>query len=128
MRISTLSVTAIAVLITASWAEANPVTEPGSGFIQYRKPKSKEYYIVRKEGGGDQCSIVAGKWDNKPAGIVGTSPYATKEYAKAALKNFPECKGGESEETSGGKKSKTKSDKSSKSKGDKSKSEESKSE
>jgi hypothetical protein len=47
---------------------------------------------------GDKCSIVSGEWSNKPAGVLGGAPYASRKYAKAALKTFPECKGGEIEE------------------------------
>jgi hypothetical protein len=49
---------------------------------------------VRK-GDSNKCSIVAGKWEDKPIGATGGAPYASKDYAKAALKTFPECKGGE---------------------------------
>ena len=58
---------------------------------------TKDYYVVR-EGGGDQCKIVAGKFENKPEGAIGGAPYASKKYAAAALKKFPECKGGETDE------------------------------
>jgi hypothetical protein len=47
------------------------------------------------KGQTNQCSIVTGEWANKPVGTLGSAPYATKDYAKAALKTFPECKGGE---------------------------------
>jgi hypothetical protein len=35
--------------------------------------------------------------------MVGNAPYANEKYAKAAIKNFPECKGGlvEDEEATG---------------------------
>jgi hypothetical protein len=59
------------------------------------KPKvSKDYYVVRKNQ-SNKCSIVTGEWANKPVGSLGGAPHATKNYAKAALKTFPECKGGE---------------------------------
>ncbi len=48
-------------------------------------------------GVGDKCSIVPGEWSSKPAGALGGAPYASKQYAKAALKKFPECKGGQIE-------------------------------
>ena len=51
-----------------------------------------------KEGSGDQCSIVTGAFGENPAGMVGTSPYATRQYAEVALKNFPQCTGGEAEQ------------------------------
>ena len=31
-------------------------------------------------------------------GMVGGAPYASKDYAKAALEKSPECKGGEADE------------------------------
>jgi hypothetical protein len=34
---------------------------------------------------------------SKPAGALSGAPYASRQYAKAALKTFPECKGGEIE-------------------------------
>jgi hypothetical protein len=51
-----------------------------------------------REGQGDQCKIVAGNFGDPPVGTIGSAPYAGKKYAKAALKTFPECKGGEIEE------------------------------
>ena len=125
MQIPTTTITAIAIMLTAaSWAEAKDLSDKsGSSFINYheKRKESKEYYIVVKDGGGDQCSIVTGAWGENPSGMVGTSPYATRGYAEAALKKFPQCKGGEAEETWGGNKSKSKGDKSSKSKSDKTK-------
>ena len=106
MRIATILPAAMAVLLSTGWAQANPVAEPGGGFITNKKQGSKDYYVVRK-GDSDQCAVQAGKWENKPKGAIG-SPYASKTYAKAALKTFPECKGGESDESSGGKKKKNK--------------------
>jgi hypothetical protein len=124
MHISTITITAIAIiLITGSWAEAKNLSDKSGSFINYHAPKqkSKDYYIVVKEGSGDQCSIVAGAWGENPDGMVGTSPYATRQYAKAALKNFPQCTGGEAEESwvDIKSKSKSKSNKSGKSKSDK---------
>jgi hypothetical protein len=57
----------------------------------------KDYYVVRK-GDSNKRSIVEGKWEDKPIGAIGGAPYASKDYAKAALKTFPECKGGEADE------------------------------
>lgn len=37
----------------------------------------------------------------KTTGLVGDTPYASKEYAKAALKNLSECKGGDADESTG---------------------------
>ena len=68
------------------------MTKLGSGFIQYRKPRSKEYYIVRKEGGGDQCSMVASKCDNKPAGIVGASPTRPRNVPRLRSRISPNAR------------------------------------
>jgi hypothetical protein len=57
----------------------------------------KDYYLVRK-GDSNQCSVVTGKWEEKPEGAIGGAPYASEEYAKAALKTFAACKGGEADE------------------------------
>jgi hypothetical protein len=41
----------------------------------------------------DQCSVVVVKWEQKPTGLVDDTPYASKEYAKAALKKFIRMQG-----------------------------------
>jgi hypothetical protein len=75
--------------------------EPGLPDYVDKHPKvTKDYYVVR-EGGGDQCKIVAGKFGDPPVGAIGSAPYAGKQYATAALKKFPECKGGEATEVEG---------------------------
>jgi hypothetical protein len=102
MRIATILLAAMAVLLSAGWAQANPVNEPGEGFLAKKKQKSQDFFIVHK-GDSDQCAVQSGKWENKPNGAIG-SPYASKEYARAALKTLTECKGGEADESSGGKK------------------------
>jgi hypothetical protein len=43
---------------------------------------------------GDRCSVKRGEWEHKPIGAVGNAPYASEEYANAAIKALPECKGG----------------------------------
>jgi len=88
---------AMALLQVAGWAEAKDKHQPaGTGYVDTNHPKlGKDYYVVRM--GGDKCSIVSGEWSNKPAGALGGAPYASSKYAKAALKTFPECKGGEIE-------------------------------
>ena len=75
---------------------------PGDTFLRHKKINAMgDYYLVRSSN--DQCSVVSGTGNKKPEGIVGNAPYATKKYAEAAIKNFPECKGGlvEDEETTG---------------------------
>jgi len=48
----------------------------------------------------------AGQVGDKPEGAVGDAPYASKSYAKAALKKLPECKGGLVDDETGVKKHK----------------------
>ena len=75
--------------------------EPGGGgFVDTKHPKvGKDYYVVHTDQ-SDKCSIVAGDFANKPAGAIGGAPYASKNYAQAALKKFAECKGGNTDEAS----------------------------
>jgi hypothetical protein len=68
------------------------------GYVDTKHGKvGKDYYVVHKDQ-SDKCSIVTGDWAKKPEGAIGGAPYASKNYAKAALKKFPECKGGETDE------------------------------
>ena len=53
---------------------------------------------MRWLGKSDKCSIVTGDFGSPPAQAIDNAPYASKDYAKVALKKFPECKGGESDE------------------------------
>jgi hypothetical protein len=98
MRTPIVALAAIAGLVPG-WAEAkkDPYNPGGGGYVDTKHPKvTKDYYVVR-EGKSDKCSIVTGEWANKPVGAIGGAPYANKNYAKAALKTFPECKGGETD-------------------------------
>ena len=101
MRISLVFLaTAMAgALQVPGWAEAANQIEPGGGaFVDTNHPKvTKDYYVVR-EGQSDQCKIVNGDFGKNPEGTIGGAPYASKKYATAALKKFPECKGGEATE------------------------------
>ena len=97
MRLSILVFTAVAVTLVPAGSDAGTVRDPGEGFLEHKHPKvQKDYYVVHK-GEGDKCSIVIGSWGDAPAGALGGAPYASKEYASAALKKLPECKGGEVE-------------------------------
>jgi hypothetical protein len=99
MRTPIVALAAIAALMPG-WAEAkkDPYNPGGGEYVDTKHPKvTKDYYVVR-EGKSDKCSIVTGAWADKPAGAIGGAPYASKAYAKAALKTFPECKGGETDE------------------------------
>ena len=104
MRLSIFVFTAVAVALVPAGSEAGTMREPGEGFLEHKHPKlQKDYYVVYKRE-GDKCSIVIGSWGDAPAGALGGAPYASKEYASAALKKFPECKAGEVEEGSDDKK------------------------
>ena len=92
MRTSITLIVGVAALLFPVLSNAKPVGDPGGGFVGQKQQKlGKNYYIVRKENG---CAIQASKKENKPEGVIGDAPYASKGYAKAALKTFPECKGG----------------------------------
>jgi hypothetical protein len=102
--VPTIVLIAVAVLLIPEWTEAgegggrSKLEPSGQGFLKEKHPKlGKNYYVVH-EGQTNQCSIVPGEWSSKPAGALGGAPYASRKYAKAALKTFPECKGGEIEE------------------------------
>jgi hypothetical protein len=107
MRISLVFLAAIAGLQVPGWAEAADRVEPsGGGFVDTNHPRvTKDYYVVR-EGQGDRCRIVTGDFGKNPEGTIGGAPYASKKYATAALKKFPECKGGEATELEGKKRGK----------------------
>ena len=102
MRIPLILLAGIVVLQVPGWAEARDRIEPGGGqFVDTNHPKvTKDYYVVR-EGQGDRCKVVAADFGNNPVGTIGGAPYASKKYATAALKKFPECKGGEATEFEG---------------------------
>jgi hypothetical protein len=98
MRMLTILLIAMAILFIARSASAKDLTDPGGSFVRHKTSKlGKDYYLVR-EGGSNQCSVVTGTWEKKPEGAIGGAPYASKEYAMAALKTFAECKGGEADE------------------------------
>jgi len=100
MRTPLVVLAAIAVLQVPGWAEAKKTKlEPGGGqYVDTNHPKvTKDYYVVR-EGPSDKCKVVNGNFGDKPFGTIGGAPYASKKYATAALKKFPECKGGEADE------------------------------
>ena len=104
MRMSITVIAAMAMLLLPIQGVAEAVRDPGGGFVgQKRQKLGKNYYVVRKENG---CAITPGKLGAKPAGALGDAPYASKNYAKAALKTFPECKGGLVEDEFGDKKQK----------------------
>jgi len=99
MRMLTIVLAAAVLQFPASAEAAKARLEPGGGgFVDTKHPKvGKDYYVVHK-GQSDKCSIVTGDWANKPEGAIGGAPYASKNYAKAALKKFHECNGGETDE------------------------------
>ena len=108
MRTPIVALIAVTLLMPG-WAEAkhpDPYNPNGGEYVDTKHSKvTKDYYVVR-DGNSDTCSIVTGRWSEKPAGTLGGAPYVSKTYAKAALKKFPECKGGETDEAVGKKRKK----------------------
>ena len=98
MRMLTF-VLAAAVLQIPGKAQAKDSYQPaGGGYVDTNHKKlGKDYYVVH-EGKSNECSVVAGDFGDAPLGAIGHAPYASKHYAEAALKTFPECKGGETDE------------------------------
>lgn len=92
MRMSIKILAALVALLIPIESKADGVRDPGGGFIGQKAHKlGKNYYVVRK---GDGCTIQTGKLGEAPEGAIGNAPYASKNYAKDALKAAPECKGG----------------------------------
>ena len=100
MRTLAIVIAAFAVLQFPQLAEARNPIQPGGGqYVDTNHPKvTKDYYVVR-EGPSDKCKVVNGNFGDKPFGTIGGAPYASKKYATAALKKFPECKGGEADDS-----------------------------
>jgi hypothetical protein len=90
----------LAVIAVPGWAEGKNRHERHEQFIDTKPSKfekfEQDYYVVRK-GDRNRCAIEPGVWGERPADAVGDVPYASKAYAKAALKTFSECKGGETD-------------------------------
>ena len=90
MQISITIIAAMAVLLLPVQSKAERHPRPGAGFIGQKQRKlGKNYYVVRSDKG---CAIKPGQFGDKPEGAVGDAPYASKSYAKAALKNFRNAK------------------------------------
>ena len=101
MRAFTILLVAMVLASAPYRAYANSLTDQGAGFLSYKhKKETKDFFVVRA-GQGDQCSVVQGQFSDKPAGAIGGAPYVSKDYAEAALKKLPECKGGEASEFEG---------------------------
>ena len=97
MRISTIVFAAVGLLLVTGWAVAgNQPNDPG-GFLGYKPKRLAKTITSCAKARAIKCSIEAGKMEKKPDGAIGGAPYASKDYAKAALKKFPECKGGEAD-------------------------------
>lgn len=90
MQLLAIIVSVVAIL-TAGEARAGDVGPKGTGYVDTNRPKlGKNYYVVREQDG--QCSIQTGAFNERPDGTLGDAPYASKKFAKAALKRFPECR------------------------------------
>ena len=101
MRAFTILLVAMVLAPVPYRAYANSLTDQGAGFLSYKHKKATKDFFVVRAGQGDQCSVVQGEFSDKPAGAIGGAPYASKDYAEAALKKLPECKGGEASEFEG---------------------------
>ena len=99
MRMLMIVLTAVASVLVSGWVEAGDVGDPGLGFIKHKRPGDlgQDYYVVRK-GNSGKCFITPGDRSDTPVGVVGGAPYASRDYAKTALKSSPECRGGLAEE------------------------------
>ena len=107
-RTRTLILATVLVLLVHTEAKSksklNDYRGGGGGFVgETNRKLGKDYYVVR-DSDSDKCSIKQGNFGENPTGMVGGAPYASKDYAKAALEKFPECKGGEADEAMGHKK------------------------
>jgi hypothetical protein len=80
------------LLAVLSWP---PPANAGEN-IPSTKKLGKNYYVVRRASSGE-CSIVPKKVP-KDLVMVGKGPYASEQYAKAAIETFPECKSVKSKE------------------------------
>jgi hypothetical protein len=58
--------------------------------IPSTKKLGKNYFVVREPNSSD-CKVEAKKVP-KDLIMVGKAPYASEQYAKAAIETFPECK------------------------------------
>jgi hypothetical protein len=97
MKTPTIVIAAAVIFLFTGSASAWSLLDrdsPGDTFLRHKKTNAvgQDYYLVRSSN--NQCSVVSGGPGKKPEGMVGNAPYATKKYAEAAIKNFPECKGG----------------------------------
>jgi hypothetical protein len=101
MRAFTILLVAMVLASAPYRAYANSLTDQGAGFLSYKHKKATKDFFVVRSGQGDQCSVVQGEFSDKPTGAIGGAPYASKDYAEAALKKLPECKGGEASEFEG---------------------------
>ncbi len=102
----------LVALAVPEWAEGKDILYDhpgGGGYVDTHHKAPKDYYVVHKgEEDTDKCSVVSANWGDPPEGALGGAPYASKDYAKTALKKFPECKGGDSDEATYEKKNKKK--------------------
>ena len=101
MRGFTILLVAMVLAPVPYRAYAKPLTDQGGSFLTYKHKKATKDFFVVRAGQGDQCAVVQSDFSNKPAGAIGSAPYASKDYAEAALKKLPECKGGEASDFEG---------------------------
>jgi hypothetical protein len=98
MRTLAIVLAAIVAMQVPGWAKTKSGEPSGGEYVDTKHPKvGKDYYVVH-EGQSNHCKVVTRDFGEVPSGAVGGAPYASKNYAKAALKTFPECTGGEADE------------------------------
>ena len=108
MRMLTIVLAAVVLQVPGKAQAKDPVNPGGGGYVDTKHGKvGKDYYVVH-EGQSNQCKVVTRDFGEAPPGAIGGAPYASKNYAKAALKTFPECTGGEADEATDTKKHKKK--------------------
>jgi hypothetical protein len=74
MRAFTILLVAMVLAPVSHRAHANSVTDQGAGFLSYKHKKETKGFFVVRAGQGDQCSVVQGRFSDKPAGAIGGAP------------------------------------------------------
>jgi hypothetical protein len=73
-------------------AYADPVNDPGVGFLTYKHKKVTKDYFVMRAGQGDQCSIVQGDFSDKPDGAIGGATTQARTMQRPHSKSFPNAR------------------------------------
>ena len=101
MRAFTILLIAMVLAPVPHRAYADSVNDSGGGFLSYNHKEGDEGLLCGACRPGRSVLGCAGsvfrqaRWRNRGR------PYVSKDYAEAALKKLPECKGGEASEFEG---------------------------